>query len=213
MDESKAVDMSGAYLRHTVLSGSHIRGVCLEGADLRGASLDDVDALGAVFAGADLRGATLIRANLRFANFSGANLSHTNLWNADFTGACLDGTCLAPNAVIHEECRLTYEKAEILGLEIKDWSLDGFSVIGYTCDKCLYGDIKLHLGSWNGSFPFSVCPETAYHPGLSFGSLGYMRDRYPSSSPRRCTTSSADVVVVEDRLRARTLYVYDDEVR
>ncbi len=97
-------ELESAYLFEKSLQGINFRSAnlsraCLIGTNLQGADLTGADLKGVYASSANLQGARLAAANLQDGNFSEANLAQADLSdvvtdNANFTNACLEGTCL-----------------------------------------------------------------------------------------------------------------------
>jgi uncharacterized protein YjbI with pentapeptide repeats len=84
-DETKSLDIRGAFVRRTDLSG----------ASLRGANLTGADATNASFRGADFEGALLKGTILRGADLSGAK----NLTIEQLSSAILDDRTILPSYI------------------------------------------------------------------------------------------------------------------
>lgn len=82
-------DLSRTRLRKANLSGADLSGANLSGADLSEANPNQADLNGANLMGADLSGINLRQANLMGANLLGANLGGANLSGANLTQANL----------------------------------------------------------------------------------------------------------------------------
>ena len=103
--------LQGADLREADLWGAKLRGANLRGADLRGANLRGADLWEADLWEAHLRGADLREANLRRADLRRADLRRANLREADLRGADLRGADNWQYALMSNETKRLFEKA------------------------------------------------------------------------------------------------------
>ena len=177
-------DLSGANLGEADLRGANLRGANLRGANLGKASLN----------GADLSGAYLSWADLREADLSGANLNR-----ADLRGANLRGTMLDPTRpIIRQVTDIDLAGCELLANDI---------VIGWRTQQSRHVGSQVYAPGRYTAPVFSVCPDTACHPGLYFGSRATIEDRYPDCPLVRVRVLRSDIVVAGGKLRCRAFEV------
>ena len=135
------------------------------------------------------------------ANLQGADLREADLWEADLQGADLQGADLR-GTVCDPSREATCADADLAGLV-----RDGDFVEGWRTFRSQHvGDTEYRPGLYRAPV-FSVCPQTACHPGLYFDRLDKMQHTYPGIPLVRVRVRRADIQAAGGKLRARAFEV------